>query len=149
MPLFVKQNPTILVGGSGAETLSSLTNFWMGDHLHRGLTQNEGQRDIRIIGNWTIIGVRMSQRSNTPATGTNAAVTMPVSLKNRSTGALYLSILSFAANTSDLDNQVSSVLSIPVLDGQSISFNFTTPNYVGGAGIAPAGWTCMLNVYMV
>ena len=149
MPLYRKEKPTILTGGCGAETLLSSTSFWMGDHLQRGLVQSEGGRDIKIIGSWTITGVRLSQRSSTPATGTNAAVAIPLTLKNRTTGSVYTSILSFTANSSDLENQVSGVLAIPVNNNDSISFNFTTPNYVGGAGVAAAGWTCMLSIYMV
>jgi hypothetical protein len=149
MPLYRQHKPTIKVAGCGSETLTSGTLWWMGDHLQRGLNTSEGQRDIKIIGNWIITGIRLSQRSQVAATGSNAGVAIPLNLKNRSSGTLYASLLSFTANSTVLNEQIASGLNIPVLDGQLISFYFTDPNYTGVGGTDPTGWTAMIDIYMI
>jgi hypothetical protein len=149
MPLFRQNKPSIKVAGCGAETLTSTNTFWMGDHLQRGLSTSEGSRDIKIIGDWTITGLRLSQRSQVVATGTNANAVIPLNLKNRTSGTLYTSLVSFSANSVVPDNQTATALSIPVLDGQSISFYFTAPNYISVGGTDPTGWTAMIDIYMI
>jgi hypothetical protein len=149
MPLFRQRKPSIKVAGCGGETLTSTNTFWLGDHLPRGITTVEGSRDIKIIGDWTITALRLSQRSQVVATGTNANTAIPLNLKNRTTGTLYTSLVSFSANSQTPDNQVITGLNIPVVDNQNISFYFTVPNYTGVGGTDPTGWTAMIDIYMI
>ena len=149
MPLFRQNKPTIKVAGCGSETLTSTNTFWMGDHLQRGLSGSEGSRDIKIIGDWTITAIRLSQRSQVVATGTNANTAIALNLKNRTSGTTYTSLVSFSANSQTPDNQTVASLNIPILDGQSISFSFTAPNYTGVGGTDPTGWTAMIDIYMI
>ena len=149
MPLFRQHKPSIKVAGCGGETLTSTSTFWMGDHLQRGLTTVEGSRDLKIIGDWTITALRLSQRSQVIATGANANASIALNLKNRTSTASYTSLVLFAANSQTPDNQTVTALNIPVLDGQILSFYFTAPNYTGGGGTEPTGWTAMIDIYMI
>lgn len=149
MPLYKANKPTILNAGSGTDSLTSNATLWIGDHLQKGLSGSEGSRDIKIIGDWTITAVRLSQRSNGSATGANAGVAIPLNLKNRTTGTTYTNLLTFTANSGTLDNQIATGLNIPILDGHLISFYITVPNYTGVGGTDPAGWTSVINIYMV
>ena len=149
MPLFRQHKPSIKVAGCGGETLTSTNTFWMGDHLQRGLSTSEGSRDIKIIGDWTITGLRLSQRSQVVATGANANASIALNLKNRTSTASYTSLVLFVANSQTPDNQTATALNIPVLDGQMLSFYFTAPNYTGVGGTDPTGWTAMIDIYMI